>query len=165
MADSGPLDIQPPREYVGLGLRAWAFLIDAALLAAVTLPLCGALFGRAYFRSPNVFDGPLDVLINVVAPALLLLIFWRFFSATPGKMIIHARIADARTGADASFGQLLRRLLVWPVGIALAAIGWLWPLWHPRAQTWHDLAAGTVVVRPAHRGIPAFFDGGSEPPR
>ena len=34
-----------------------------------------------------------------------------------------------------------------PFGGLVSLISYLWPIWDPKKQTWHDKAAGTVVVR------------------
>jgi uncharacterized RDD family membrane protein YckC len=73
-------------------------------------------------------------------------------------MAISARIVDARTGAPASTRQLVIRYLGYYVSTIPLGLGLLWVAFDPRKQGWHDKMAGTVVVRPSHRGpVPVKF--------
>jgi len=40
----------------------------------------------------------------------------------------------------------LRHLIGYPLSTALFFLGFLWMLWDPRQQGWHDKLAGTIVV-------------------
>ena len=42
---------------------------------------------------------------------------------------------------------VLVRVLVGYVSLFMAGLGFLWCLWDPEQQTWHDKVAGTIVVR------------------
>jgi hypothetical protein len=97
--------------------------------------------------------GPADFVISWVLPAIAVVIFWIKKQATPGKMIISARIADAQTGADMSTRQAVIRYLAYFVSIIPLCLGLIWVAFDPRKQGWHDKIAGTVVVRPKHRGV------------
>ena len=39
------------------------------------------------------------------------------------------------------------RMVVGLVGLSLLGLGYLWALWDKDGRTWHDMAAGTAVVR------------------
>lgn len=152
-----------PVRYAGFWVRTWASLIDSVLLGAIVVPVLWSAYGRGYFAVyldyyRQVFGGdwlapappgrgPLDALMTYAFPALAVLVFWRFRAATPGKMAIHARIVDARTGAAATPAQLVGRYLGYFVAIMPLGLGLLWVAFDPRKQGWHDKLAGTVVVR------------------
>lgn len=141
---SGPADV----EYVGFWLRVWASLVDTALLLVVIVPLLLAAYGGDYFLAPDAaLRGPLDVLLNWVFPAVAIVAFWIYRSATPGKMMIGARIVDARTGGKPTNGQLVGRYLAYFVSTLPLCLGLLWVAFDRRKQGWHDKLAGTVVVR------------------
>lgn len=65
---------------------------------------------------------------------------------TLGKRIFGLRVIDfgygGPIGTSRGFIRNLVRLLSWFV----LALGYLWMLWDREKQTWHDKAAGTVVV-------------------
>lgn len=65
---------------------------------------------------------------------------------TPGMKVLGIRAINARTGGQIEYGTAFVRYLV-AIGSALACyIGYLWMLWDPEKQTWHDKASGTYVV-------------------
>jgi len=92
------------------------------------------------------FAGPLDFLIQVVLPIVAVLVFWKYRSATPGKMAIAAKIVDAKSGTEPSNKQLLVRLLGYFVSMLPLGLGFLWIGIDRRKQGFHDKIAGTLVV-------------------
>ena len=149
-------------EYVGFWPRVGAALIDTLLILFITVPLVTAFYGKQYWLSDAWIKGPADFLINWVLPAIAVVLFWIYRQATPGKIAISARIVDAETGAKPSTRQLVGRYFAYYVSIIPLMLGILWVAFDPRKQGWHDKLAGTVVVRPKHRG-PAPVTFGSDP--
>ncbi len=134
-------------EYVGFWARVGAAIIDSLLVTVVCLPIVTWVYGPDYWVSPAFFKGPLDVLINGVLPAIAVILFWIYRQATPGKMAIGARIVDARTGGAPTTGQLIGRYFGYYVSILPLGLGLIWVGIDPRKQGFHDMLAGTVVVR------------------
>ncbi len=80
---------------------------------------------------------------------------------TLGKRLLRLRVIDDATGEligpqrgfmrallPLAFGILgLLSLATFSLAILASMLDGLWPLWHRRRQTWHDMVAGTVVVR------------------
>lgn len=135
--------------YAGFWVRAWATAIDTALLLAVILPLLLWIYGLEYLdpEAPKGIRGPMDLLIGYVLPVAAVLVFWKYKSATPGKMLFSAKIVDARTGGKPSSGQLLIRYFAYVVSTLPLMLGFFWIAFDRRKQAWHDKLAGTVVVR------------------
>jgi uncharacterized RDD family membrane protein YckC len=141
-------------EYAGFWIRVWASLIDTALLMLVTMPLLGLLYGwNSGFdmHSGSTFR-PTEFIVSWVLPAIAVIVFWRYRSATPGKMVIHARIVDATTGGPPSLGQLIGRYLGYFVSTFPFFLGLIWVGIDRRKQGWHDKLAGTVVLRSKRHG-------------
>ncbi len=149
-------------EYVGFWPRVGASIIDTLLLLVVCMPLVGWVYGADYWLTTALIRGPADFIINWILPAVAIVLFWIYRQATPGKMVISARIVDARTGGKPGTGQLIGRYLGYYVSIIPLFLGLIWVAFDPRKQGWHDKLAGTVVVRPRLHGPQAVkFEQGS----
>jgi uncharacterized RDD family membrane protein YckC len=134
-------------EYVGFWARVGASIIDTILVMVICFPLVTWIYGREYWSSTALVQGPADFLINWVLPAIAVLLFWIYRQATPGKMAISARIVDAQTGGRPSNGQLVGRYFAYYLSMLPLFLGFIWVAFDPRKQGWHDKLAGTVVVR------------------
>ncbi len=137
--------------YGGFWIRFVATLIDSILLIVVSYPLLLMLYGRDYFAPGAIVRGPADFLISWVFPAVAIILFWSYRSATPGKMILSLEIVDAKTGGKPSAGQFIGRYFAYFVSTIPLCIGFLWIVFDRRKQSWHDKLAGTVVVRKKER--------------
>ncbi len=147
-------------EYVGFGPRLWASVIDSVLVLLVFAPLYRLIAGPSPpvsiesidLTSFRLFDNPTDFVINGVLPAIAIVVFWIYRQATPGKMAIRASIVDAATGGHPTTAQLAIRYVGYYVSLLPLGLGFLWIVFDPRKQGWHDKLAKTVVVRPRERG-------------
>ena len=138
-------------QYVGFWARLFATLADSVLLLVVIMPLLYLAYGGGYFAAGGGGGGGfLDVLLNFVLPIAATLVFWRYKSATPGKMLVGAVIVDADSLGAPSMGQLVGRYFAYIPSMLALGLGFLWIAWDPRKQSWHDKLAGTVVVRRIH---------------
>jgi uncharacterized RDD family membrane protein YckC len=145
-------DLQREPKYAGFWLRLGASVIDVIVLLAIIAPIEIAFFGREY--PALAMQGKtlaVDVWTQLVLPLLAMIVLWRYRSATPGLMLMSARIVDADTLAPASIGKLTLRavvlLVMWLLFIPL--IGVLWIAFDKRKRGWHDMLAKTVVIRSA----------------
>ena len=151
-------------EYVGFWPRFVASIVDTLWVTPVVL-LLGFMVENA---STNVSDEllrdpahvsvaelsaalvptPMDFVVQFLVPAVLIVLFWMRRNATPGKMMLNARIVDADTGAAPTRRQLVIRYLGYYVSLLPFGLGFIWIAIDPRKQGWHDRLAHTVVVRP-----------------
>jgi len=146
-------------EYVGFWARLWATIVDTVLVMVVTTPLLGFYYGWGSLLSltgPGA-EGWFANLVTWVLPAIAVILFWRYRSATPGKIAIGARIVDARTGGVPSSAQLIGRYLAYFVSTIPFCLGFVWVGLDARKQGWHDKLAGTVVVRRKRGPQPVRF--------
>jgi uncharacterized RDD family membrane protein YckC len=65
---------------------------------------------------------------------------------TVGMRVLGIRAIDAATGRRVDYGKAFIRYLVSLVSGLACLLGYLWMLWDPERQTWHDKVAGTFVV-------------------
>jgi len=145
-------------EYVGFWLRVGASIIDTVLVLVIVAPVLTWIYGPEYWVSDRLVHGPADVLFNWVLPAVAVILFWMYRQATPGKMAIGARIVDAKTGGKPSTGQLIGRYFGYFVSTIPLLLGLIWVGIDQRKQGWHDMLAGTVVVRPKSGGKSVKFE-------
>ena len=108
--------------YVGFWLRVVATLIDTVLLVIATAPLNYLVYGTL-FSAGGPFNVRAEFLISWLLPAAGTVGFWVWAQATPGKMAIHARIVDARTGANPTVSQYVIRYLGYFVSIVPLFLG------------------------------------------
>ena len=97
-------------EYAGFWIRLLATIVDLIFMVLITLPLLIGIY-KTYYLYLGMFDitGFLDFFISFGLPAIVTIVFWIYKAATPGKMVISAKIVDAQTGEKATNGQLIGR--------------------------------------------------------
>lgn len=136
-------------EYVGFWARTGATLIDTILLLIVTVPLLLLFYGTGYYTEAetSAIAGTFDFLVSYVLPAVAVIAFWLYKRATPGKMAVSAQVVDAETGNTLSTGQAIGRYFAYIIATLPLGLGFIWVVFDPRKQGWHDKLAGTVVVR------------------
>jgi uncharacterized RDD family membrane protein YckC len=134
-------------QYVGFWERVAASVVDSILMLMIIYPLLFAVYGSSYFSKVTFSAGPVDLLLNYVFPAVAVLIFWIYKSATPGKMAINAVIVDAATLQKPSNGKLVIRYVCYYLSMIPLFLGYFWIGWDKRKQGWHDKIAGTLVIK------------------
>ena len=145
-------------EYVGFWARVGASLIDTLLIIIVVAPIMHFAYGSDYTFDGALIKGPVDFIVSWILPAVAVIWFWIARQATPGKMVISARIVNASTGEPATTGQLIGRYFAYYVSIIPFMLGLIWVGIDSRKQGWHDKLANTVVVRSKNRGVqPVVF--------
>ena len=63
-----------------------------------------------------------------------------------GQRLCGIRVVDAATGRQVRPGMAAARWLMSYVSAIPFLLGYLWMLWDPMKQTWHDKVGGTLVV-------------------
>ena len=131
-------------DYAGFWQRALAFLIDSLIVVVIAMPVIVVAFGADYF-SLDPLRRSWDLLIALIVGTAIV-VFWRLYGATPGKLAVALRVVDAETGKAPSTGRLVVRLLCYFVSALPLYLGFLWIAVDRRKQGWHDKIAGTVVI-------------------
>jgi len=162
--------VNAPVRYAGFWLRFVAAVIDSILVSAIVTPLLLAAYGRGYFQPfidfqrgegdllgnllqlAEALDQPMyssttHFVISYLLPAVAIVLFWMARQATPGKMLLGMKIADATTLGPPTRKQDIGRYLSYYVSMLCLFIGFLWVAVDARKQGWHDKLAGTVVIR------------------
>jgi len=135
-------------KYVGFWPRLGASLIDTLIWLAIAFPLLTLVYGVDYWISEEIIKGPFDFFVSWVFPAVAVICFWVKRQATPGKMAIHAKIVDAKTGLVPTTGQYIGRYFAQVLSLLPFGMGYIWIAFDSKNQGWHDKLAETVVVAP-----------------
>jgi class 3 adenylate cyclase len=85
---------------------------------------------------------PVKMLLWALYGALLI---WRF-GATPGKMILKLKVVDTATGEKPGADKAFLRAFFSLVSLT-SLLGYAWALWEKDGRTWHDMIAGTRVLK------------------
>ena len=132
-APPGPPPGGPSGPRSNFGQRLGAYLIDAILISVVVVAL--------YYISTILY-----VIGALGAIAYWVVLVGNERGQTVGMMALNIRVVDTATGGPIGYGRsFLRALMMW-IGSIPFYLGWLWMLWDPQKQTWHDKVANTYVV-------------------
>ncbi len=134
-------------QYAGFWSRFFASILDSLIQAAVLVPILYMLFGPGIFSDPQVGQTSLGYLINYGLPILWTVLFWKYKSATPGKMLMGIALVDADTGGQPATGRLVLRYFAYIVSALPLLLGFFWVAFDRRKQGFHDKIAHTVVIR------------------
>jgi len=135
-------------EYAGPWRRLAALLIDSILVAAVItcallawMAIAGASPDTASHAVQRATGGGLLIVL------VLKVTFDAWLQGTPGLRLLDCRLVDARSGQGIGLGRSVKRTLGLVVAVLPGLLGLLWIFWNKRRQGWHDLLAGSVVIR------------------
>ena len=125
----------PSGPRAGFWRRFAALLIDGILLGIVN-GILGAILGRSGGTGLGT---------------LLSLGYFTYFEGGPtgqtiGKRVMGIRVIDFGGGGAIGYGRAFIRWIGRFVSTIVLLLGYLWMLWDPERQTWHDKFANSVVV-------------------
>ncbi|MCH8315670.1 MAG: RDD family protein [Planctomycetes bacterium] len=123
--------------YAGFWKRWGSNLLDS-VIALVIGGVSGGIFSLLL---PGVTGSAVYLLVVVGYYVIL-----NGTGGTWGKRIVGLRLQDARTGEDIGYYRAFVRYIVAIVSAIVLFLGYFWVLWDEKKQTWHDKAAGSVVV-------------------
>ncbi|MBN8530729.1 MAG: RDD family protein [Alphaproteobacteria bacterium] len=78
---------------------------------------------------------------------LIVVPMWMWKGATPGKMLMGMRVVNAETLEKPSLGRGVVRYSAYLVSLLPLLLGMLWIGWNRKKRGWHDMIAGTVVIK------------------
>jgi uncharacterized RDD family membrane protein YckC len=122
-----------PSARAGFWVRFGAAVVDGILLAIPNGVLQAALKGPGY---------GLGLLIGIA--------YFTYFEGqsgqTLGKRALSIRVVDINGGGPIGYSRAFIRYVGRYVSFVVILLGYLWMLWDPQKQTWHDKFANSVVV-------------------
>jgi len=138
---------RPAGPYAGFGFRFLGFFVDGLALGLVNALLTGITDGFGRVGNDNGgFRWTSLVIGTAVGIAYSAFFLGSPSGQTPGMRAVGIRVIDAQTGGRVDYGRCVTRYIVAIASGFVFFLGYLWMLWDPKRQTWHDKAAGTIVV-------------------
>ncbi|HEY3961289.1 MAG TPA: RDD family protein [Gaiellaceae bacterium] len=134
MLDETPTELGGPA--AGFWRRFAAALVDGILLGVVNVIL-RIILGSGAGSGIGI---PLS------------LVYFTYFHGktgqTPGDHALSIKVVDMRDkpGRPIGYGRAFARWVISIVSTIVILIGYLWMLWDPKKQTWHDKAVGSLPV-------------------
>jgi len=136
---SGPI-------YAGFWIRTAASIIDTVFILILTWPILALIYGPEYWTE-SMSGGVWDILFSYVFPAIVVILFWVYKSATPGKMALGLKVVSLGESPQLSVGQSIGRYAAYYPSMLVLFLGFIWVAFDKRKQGWHDKLANTIVVK------------------
>lgn len=134
-------------EQAGFGLRYGAWMFDFLI---TMIAIMGFTFIMTAVTKQSVVGSNKDLLIVASLTALLFVLNFVVLAGrggqSAGMLILGIRIARVDARPFRIKDAALRHLVGYPLSMAVFFLGFLWMLWDPRQQGWHDKIARTIVV-------------------
>jgi uncharacterized RDD family membrane protein YckC len=141
----------PPGVTGGAALASWGQRVGAYLLNAVfilvgfiAVMIVSVILGAV----AEVFGVLVALVGNLAAFAAAIWFYWLDgeTGASPGKRVLGLRTVKTETGQPIGGGMGIVRAIAHIVDQIPCYLGFLWPVWDDKRQTFADKLVGTVVV-------------------
>jgi uncharacterized RDD family membrane protein YckC len=125
---------RPSGPRAGFWIRFGAALIDGVIFTILSFIL------KAAIGTAGTFVG------IVIAIAYFSYFEGSASGQTIGKKLVGIRVIDFNTGGSIGYGRAAVRYVARILSAIAIFIGYLWMIWDPEKQTWHDKLSSSVVV-------------------
>jgi len=130
----------PGVTFGGFWIRFVAYFVDVLIITLGLIPIVVV----GFWNVGLVWIVFIAYLIWVVGYFVW---FWVRGGSTPGMALFGLRVVRDRDGGPVSWGKGLVRYLGIVVSTMISYVGLIWVAFDQRKRGWHDLMAGTVVIR------------------
>lgn len=155
-----PVGPAPGLEFAPHGRRLVAYLIDCLIIYALIAIVSIAIFIPWAMLGPTRSAEPATyrtlVVLGLIWFALIVVIsfgyfpfFWAKSGRTPGMRPFRLVIVRDRDGGKITGGAAVLRMVGMVFVSAVFYLGFIWVFVDKRHRAWHDLIAGTLMVRPS----------------
>jgi uncharacterized RDD family membrane protein YckC len=117
------------------GTRLVAWLIDGVIIGVPAFILMMLL--------PVMLIYPLVIAASVAYQ----IYFWTTTGQTYGKKVMGLKVVSAETGELLTYSEGAIRYVGYLVSGVALYIGYLWVIWDPQHDAWHDKIAKTKVIK------------------
>ncbi|GGQ21146.1 RDD family protein [Streptomyces virginiae] len=131
------------------GLRFGAYLLDMLIIAGPMYALIGLGSAFAGDEAGDSIAGVLGLVGMLYALGMGIFQLYKEGTTgqTQGKKIVGISLHREADGATLGFGMAFVRKLAHFLDSMACYLGWLWPLWDAKKQTFADKVCSTVVVK------------------
>lgn len=126
--------------------RVLAFFIDEMLLSILLIVAMWKSFSNAASTEDIIILTNSYVMQYIMMKIAYQTFFVMQYGATLGKLAVKIRVIDIQTGGNPNFFVSLNRAIFRIISEMLFYLGFLWGIFDPARQTWHDKTARTLVV-------------------
>lgn len=152
--DVASVSAPPSATLAGVGLRLVSSIIDLLVVIIPTMILASVFtLGGAMASTAAEDDGVLALVgafFGYLAAFVISVGYYLYawaIGTSLGMKLLGLRMVRADSGEAPGFGRALVRLVVAYVSNIPFALGYFWAIWDSKKQTWHDKAAGTIVIK------------------
>ena len=129
-----------------IGKRSMAFFIDEMLLSFILIIALWDSFANAQTIEQLIEVTNSFVLEYIAMKILYQAFFLMQYGATIGKLAMKIRVIEINTLENPNVLVALNRAIFRVVSEMLFYLGFLWAMFDPSRQGWHDKTAKTLVV-------------------
>ena len=133
-------------ELASIPKRAVAFLIDEFLLSTLFLVVLWDTISQAKDFDTFLFISNAYALEYLGMKIVYQTLFVALYGASLGKMAMRIRVVSLDSGAVPGWPAALNRAVFRILSEIIFYLGFIWAMFDPFNQTWHDRTARTVVV-------------------
>jgi uncharacterized RDD family membrane protein YckC len=127
-------------QFGGHDLAAWGWRVLSAILD-------GLIFGIPLFIINLAIGSRAVANILAIVVGLVLGYLNGAYGQTPGKRIIGLKVLREQDGQVLGGGMGIVRYIAHIVDTLACLVGWFWPLWDDKRQTFADKIVSTVVIK------------------
>ena len=126
-------------EYAGFWQRFVAYFIDGIIVVFIA-GIPSVIVGLAA-------DSPALIYVVYIVIAVVYFAWGNGSGGTWGKQLMNIRVVSPESGGNIGLGPGFARAIISWLGSIPFYLGWFWMLWDDKKQTWHDKAAGSIVIK------------------
>ena len=131
------LEPAPGVVFGGFWIRFVAYYVDAILVEIIVTALVLAFI-------PSIAG---VLLVSMIVMPAYFIGFWATIGQTVGMMPFRLRVVRNSDGGRIGFGGAVLRLVGFSIATLPLYLGLIWVAFDSRKRGWHDLIAGSVVIR------------------
>ena len=126
--------------------RAAAFFIDEMLLSFLLIVAMSDSFSNAQTVEDIIILTNTYIMQYIIMKIVYQTFFVMQYGATLGKLAMKIRVIDIQTLANPNFAVSLNRAVFRIISEMIFYLGFLWGMFDPQRQTWHDKTAKSLVI-------------------